>query len=584
MEEHLLDEQRKRSKLNPGSQKLLKDREERSSSEPRRRPSYMEPRAQRLSGCVKNFPTEDFSFRPSIDATSEKIDKSLSGPSGSRDRVDRLLQYKSRCEARREEEVYRQQRDKEEECTFRPRILRTHGASGRASADEATARVAERGEQVQQKRQEWVRQQRREKIHQEMEECTFRPFGKAKAKAKQKKDSRPKSAPHQRPQHNAARPQRQEHVAASGYLALAQQGHRPTWEANLESGRHRHLYLAEEQVDENDPPEGQTSTRSSHMSQATASPRQGRERGGTTPGSRGSSYRDTPHRVSEADEEAVDVEGFEFGKRWFRRATETSDKTSDKERDTEQQHQPSLAKQTKPHPTNKKQRAWDNRIVKPGALPPPPETWASPPHPPAPPVDSDNAVPTPAKAKNTPGRNSYAEIHSETKAHRGTSGEEERFRGYGEREIMSSVNMSPIDHACATSPRQRRHTAPSATNPTPPRFDLKSSVDQQERAPTPERVLDWTVRDVQRWVQSLGLPVHSSAFSGRRITGHTLLHLTPAELESTLGITHFGARKRILMALGHLRSALVPRRVATHQRQHCTKQASQVVGLRRPLK
>ena len=64
----------------------------------------------------------------------------------------------------------------------------------------------------------------------------------------------------------------------------------------------------------------------------------------------------------------------------------------------------------------------------------------------------------------------------------------------------------------------------------------------------------WSVEQVGRWLESLKLPMHVEIFAQQVVDGETLLSLTGAEIEGTLGVTKLGHVKVLTKGILALRS------------------------------
>lgn len=72
---------------------------------------------------------------------------------------------------------------------------------------------------------------------------------------------------------------------------------------------------------------------------------------------------------------------------------------------------------------------------------------------------------------------------------------------------------------------------------------------------TAHPVAEWKVADVQDWLVSIELPMHSESFKTHSINGKMLLALSDQDLYATLSVVSPLHRKKLLMEISALRKA-----------------------------
>lgn len=70
---------------------------------------------------------------------------------------------------------------------------------------------------------------------------------------------------------------------------------------------------------------------------------------------------------------------------------------------------------------------------------------------------------------------------------------------------------------------------------------------------TLDRILNWTVEDVVRWLRKCGFGKYEATFRSNDINGKHLLELGKEDLQNDLKITSLGQRKDILLEIEKLK-------------------------------
>lgn len=106
----------------------------------------------------------------------------------------------------------------------------------------------------------------------------------------------------------------------------------------------------------------------------------------------------------------------------------------------------------------------------------------------------------------------------------------------------------PTAPAVAPAPPSRNVPVPAARASLSRKMSVKSSGGSS--------VSEWTVEEVERWLVSVGLGVHTAVFMENYVDGPCLLEITDSQLKNDMGITALGHRNQILRKIKALSTGI----------------------------